>query len=165
MLNKHVITHYGVKGMRWGVRKAGGAAKTFLTGDPSTSVLHPKGRAAAIAGGKAAVSKISNNKVFKAVVFNKDYTLLTKKGRTGIVKQFKKNAAARYAKAEKTAAGKKAAAQKRAKDTKKLMDQMIAHDKASKESWGKKWTKKDQADAEHVFTTLFKNELTVQDEY
>ena len=78
------ITHYGTKGMRWGVRKARGGAKTFLTGDPKTSVLHPKGRAAAIAAGKAAVSKLTGSKAFKSTVFNKDANLITKKGRKGL---------------------------------------------------------------------------------
>ena len=66
MFNK-VIRHYGTKGMRWGVRKA---ARTFLTGNPKTSLLHPKGRKSAAAEGKKAVNKLLNNKVFKATIYN-----------------------------------------------------------------------------------------------
>ena len=161
MSDIRVISHYGTKGMRWGVRKARGGAKKFLTGDPSTSVLHPKGRAAATSAGKAAVGKISNNKVFKAVVFNKDYTLLTKNGRKGVAGLFKKNAEKRYAKAEKKAEKKMEAKRKRAKDTKKLIDSLISDDKASAKKWGKNF---DEAGTRKYWNNLFKKELDVSEE-
>jgi len=131
MPNNRVITHYGTKGMQWGVRKARGAARTFVKGNPKTSLIYPRGRKAAVSEGKVAMGKLSGSKAFKSMVFNKDASAITKKGRKGLAKQFKKNAEKRYAKVEKKAASKKAAAQKRAKDTKKLIDGLIKDDKAS----------------------------------
>lgn len=76
--------------MRWGVRKAARGAAVFVTGEPrSTSLIYPKGRKAAVAEGKAAIKKISNNKLFKSQIFNKDTSYLTKKGRTFIAKEIK----------------------------------------------------------------------------
>ena len=161
MSNK-VIIHYGTKGMRWGVRKARSGVKTFLTGNPKTSLIYPRGRKAAVTEGKAAMGKLSGSKAFKSMVFNKDASAITKKGRKGLAMQFKKNAAKRYAKAEKKAASKKAAAQKRAKNTKKLIDTLIKDDKASAKKWGKSF---DEAGTRKYWEKLFKKELTVQDEY
>jgi hypothetical protein len=157
-----VISHYGTKGMRWGVRKARGAGSRFLKGDPSTSLIYPKGRKAAVTEGKAAVGKLSGSKGFKTLVFDKNNSVLTKSGRSKLTKQFKKNAEKRFAKAEKKAAGKKAAAQKRAKDTKKLIKTLVRDDKASAKKWGKKF---DEASANKYWNKLFEKELTIQDEY
>lgn len=162
MPDNKVITHYGTKGMQWGVRKARKGVKTFLTGDPNISVLHPKGRAAAIAAGKAAVNKLSSSKAFKTLVFDKDANAITKKGRLGLAKQFKKNAALRYAKAEKKAMAKKAKDEKRAKDTRKLIDSLIRDDKTSAKKWGKNF---DEAGTRKYWEKLFEKELTIQDEY
>lgn len=161
MPDNRIITHYGVKGMQWGVRKARSGAKTFLTGDPKTSVLHPKGRAAAIAAGKAAISRMTGSALFKATVFDKDRALITKSGRTKVAKQFKDNAAKRYAKAEKKAAKKMEAKRKRAKDTKKLIDNLISDDKASAKKWGKNF---DEAGTRKYWEKLFAKELDVSEE-
>jgi len=166
MFNK-VIRHYGTKGMRWGVRKAArkaarGAA-VFVTGEPkSTSLIYPKGRKAAVAEGKAAVGKISGSKAFKSMVFDKNNSALTKGGRNKLAKQFKKNAAKRYAKAEKKATAQKAADQKRVNDTKKLINQMIKQDKAVAKHFGKSYN---EASARQTMETFFKKELTMKDEY
>ncbi len=137
--DNRVITHYGTKGMRWGVRKTRKGAKTFLTGDPSTSVLHPKGRAAAIAAGKAAVGKISNSKLFKSTVFNKDANLITKKGRKGLASS----------KADKDVA----AAKKRRTQTKKYLKELSADMK--KKNWSDARKKKEIK----VLKETFKSDL------
>jgi len=90
MPDNRIITHYGTKGMRWGVRKARKGAKTFLTGNPKTSLLYKKGRKSAVAEGKAAVSKVVNSKLFKSQIFDKDTSYLTKTGRSFIAKEIKK---------------------------------------------------------------------------
>jgi hypothetical protein len=157
-----VIRHYGTKGMQWGVRKARSAGRTFLKGDSSTSLIYPKGRKAAVAEGKAAVGKLSGSKGFKTLVFDKNNSALTKGGRSKLTKQFQKNAAKRYAKAEKKAMARKAADQKRATATKKLIKTLIRDDKASAKKWGKKF---DEPAANKYWNKLFEKELTVQDEY
>jgi len=136
------ITHYGTKGMRWGVRKVRSGGKTFLTGDPSTSVLHPKGRAAAISAGKAAVSKLMGGKAFKSMVFDKDANLITKKGRKGLAK---------------TSSGKKvdkdvARAKKRQTQTKKYLKEL-------NETMKKNWSDADRNREMKNLKAFYKSDL------
>lgn len=137
-----IIRHYGTKGMKWGVRKAGRGTKTFLTGDPSTSVLHPKGRTAAIAAGKKAVNKLTGGKLFKSMVFNKDANLITEKGRKGLAKKAKKATDKDIARAKK-----------RREQSKKYMKQLKA-DVAKK-----KWSEADKKREIKNLKAAFKSDL------
>lgn len=158
--NIEFLEHYGVKGMKWGVRKqparggsrrsAGTVAKkvvrdTFL-GIPESSLLYKEGRTnfkASVQRGKARVGKITDHKVFKIMVFDKDANVLTKRGREGMRKAYKKSMEQKYAQAVKrekaTAAAQKAKKQKRAAETRKLIDQLIADDKAISKRFGTKY--------------------------
>ena len=152
-----VIKHYGTKGMRWGVRKA----RRSLGKTSGTGGSKKRSVSGIIAKGKAAVGRMTSGALFKAVIFDKDRALITKAGRAKVAKQFKKNAAARYAKAEKKAAKKMKAKQQRAKATKKLIDNLISDDKASAKKWGKSF---DEAGTRKYWEKLFEKELDVSEE-
>lgn len=100
------LKHYGVLGMRWGHRKAGSQAHANY--QAGLKALTDSGKSndtdaiislskkydserraeqkaafdARVSAGKALVSKISNNSVFKATIFNKDKSILTSAGRS-----------------------------------------------------------------------------------
>lgn len=73
------IKHFGVLGMRWGHRKAGGSSSG---GDGPRFGIRP--------GVKAAASKVVNSKAFKAMVFDKDDVtgLIFKKSEVQKLKNF-----------------------------------------------------------------------------
>lgn len=173
-----VIQHYGVKGMKWGVRKARlkkGAkaqakvagkftAKFFLGDIKPTSLVYAEGRKSFkkdVNAGKKALGKVTNSKLFKSVIYDKDNSALTKKGRDNLVKRAKKNRDERYNKALAKEKNKIAKQKERAKATRKLIDDLIAEDKATNKFFGKKYTKEDEARDRAFWEKQFESDLRV----
>ncbi len=124
------------------------AAKKAAVIDGETSLLTKKGRENAkkdAAKGKAALSKVTNSKLFKTTIFDKDTSVLTSAGRSKLQKQIK------------TSKAKKAAAKKeRVKATKKLIKDLVADDGKMAKKWGKKY---DAAEATKYWEKLFESDL------
>lgn len=166
----NVLEHYGVKGMRWGIRKyrskgskAGEIVKRAVVGDPKTTITTAYGRKGLkkklgqdVATLKRIGSKVTSNKIFKAVIYDKDLTILTKKGREGRAKLFKKQAEERYKKALAKEKSQKAAKKERAKATRELIERLIKEDKETAAFFGKKT---DEAADRAYWEKLFASDL------
>lgn len=85
------LKHYGVKGMRWGHRRAKleslGRGVKAVGSAVGNLVVSKAGREAFkrdVETGKKVANAIMNNKAFKAMIFNKDAGIFTKEGRAEI---------------------------------------------------------------------------------
>lgn len=171
--NEDFLQHYGVLGMKWGVRRnrpsgggrrsAGTVAKkvvrdTFL-GIPETSLFYKQGREnfkAKVDRGKATVGKVTSSKLFRSAVFDKDNNALTKRGRAGMAKKFNAAAEKRYQKALDKEAKGAAKKKQRAAATRKLIDDLIADDKAISKKFG---TNYDEAKERAYLEQFFADDL------
>lgn len=171
-----VIQHYGVKGMKWGVRKARlkkGAkaqakvagkftAKFFLGEIQPTSLVYAEGRKSFkedVKKGKAAVGKVTGSKAFKTTVYDGDNSAVTSRGRKNLARRFKKNADKRYKKALEQEASRKAAAEAKAKTARKKIEKSISEEVSYWKKAGKPMTSKEIADTRKTYETIFASDL------
>ena len=132
-VNREFLEHYGVKGMRWGVRR-----------------YKSKGSKA------GAISRMTDSKLFKTFVFDKENSLLVKSGRAKVAKALNAYAAKRYEKALRKEKTRAAAKKARAAETRKLIKKLNAEDKAMSKRFGKAY---DEAESLQYWERLFANDL------